>query len=529
MKKAVLFCSFSLSIWGIYAQIESGGVPYSFVNQSITDKTPTEQLSLPILGLHSDNEAILSKEDGYKFGDEIAVDFGLTNSGIWEMLPSGDRLWRLHFRSEGAKSLNLLFDDFYIPPHSKMFIYTADKSFVKGAFTAKNNNQWNNFATAFFPNDELIIEYQEDKSDIGQGRIHLNGVVHSYEDFFKKGTYGKASGNCHININCTGYEEYQNVKNAVALILFRSSAYCTGTLINNTAQNAKPYFLTANHCTSGRNLSQFVFVFNYESEDCEGNDETTFYSINGAKLLASDPRSDFALLLLNDTIAYENKPYYAGWSRENVPPLLPVGIHHPHGDLKKIAVAYPANHSQYDATISIGTHWAVLWERGTTESGSSGSALFNENFLVVGQLEGGYASCAENDTDFYGKIYYSWTNDNSPDSNRLDYWLDPLGTGALQCSGYDPCKCSILPNNPLKESLTLAPNPAKDYVGVFSENELITSISIYSLAGQRILYKKGEQERIFLNVNSLADGAYFVEVELKTGKIAHKLLFVKNR
>lgn len=98
------------------------------------------------------------------------------------------------------------------------------------------------------------------------------------------------------------------------------------------------------------------------------------------------------------------------------------------------------NSFEYDATTttfysskkvaSDGDHVRVEdWDEGTTEGGSSGSPLFDQNHRVIGQLGGGQAACGNNKSDWYGKFSVSWTGGGT-NGTRLSDWLDPLGTGA---------------------------------------------------------------------------------------------------
>ena len=82
-------------------------------------------------------------------------------------------------------------------------------------------------------------------------------------------------------------------------------------------------------------------------------------------------------------------------------------------------------------------HWRVDdWDLGTTEGGSSGSALFDQDGRVIGQLHGGGAACGNNDPDWYGAFHISWDGNSS--SERLRDWLDPSGTGPDAIDGFDP-------------------------------------------------------------------------------------------
>ncbi|VAX42280.1 Lysyl endopeptidase [hydrothermal vent metagenome] len=90
-----------------------------------------------------------------------------------------------------------------------------------------------------------------------------------------------------------------------------------------------------------------------------------------------------------------------------------------------------------------GTHVKVTdWDTGTTEPGSSGSPLFNQDHRVIGQLHGGYAACGNDDADWYGKFSVSWTGSSS--SNRLVDHLDSAGTGSLTADTLWPGASGIM-------------------------------------------------------------------------------------
>ncbi len=446
-EKKLILLFFPILLLGILfqseAQISVGGRPYSFQDYRISDDILFMQM--PVLDnqilLNEENENV-EKSEGFVFGKEFDVDFNLFNSGVWTPLSNGDRIWRLGISSPDAYSINLIFNRFYLPETSNLFIYTKDKKYVIGAFTSKNNLPDKLFPTTLLPGDEIIIEYYEPKEVKGQGEIHLSTVVHGYKDFFFKGGVYGSSGSCHININCVEGAPYQTIKRSVALILNGSYALCTGTLINNTANDEKPYFLTAQHCLKNKTPSTFVFVFGYESQNCDGTNGKTGFSVSGCTLIADGDKSDFALLQLSAIPPIAFNPYYAGWNRINTPANSALCIHHPSGDYKKISICNSTlESSNYDEYTS-DTHWKVTsWNKGSTEGGSSGAPLFNSNKLVIGQLEGGTASCNELDGyDLFGKFSYSWTNDNNSESyKRLKDWLDPLNTGVTTLSGYDPC------------------------------------------------------------------------------------------
>ena len=87
------------------------------------------------------------------------------------------------------------------------------------------------------------------------------------------------------------------------------------------------------------------------------------------------------------------------------------------------------------------SEWQIeAWERlTTTEGGSSGSGLWDENHRIVGQLHGGQAACGNSINDYYGKFSMSWDGNGSTSSaSRLSDWLDPQNTGVSTLDGWDP-------------------------------------------------------------------------------------------
>ncbi len=421
------------------AQVGHGGTPISFSNSTFSQSVPFKTLpNVDVQKLMNEDNLNVGKDAPYRFGKDIEVYYNLYNSGLWETLENGDKLWRLGIKSENALSLNFICNQFFIPQGANLFIYSEDKSTLLGSFTYENNNSYHSFATTIIPSSSIILEYYEPKSVEDQGRININKVIHGYRDILgKKGPFG-TSGSCNINVNCPLGDAWQNDKRGVAIIVTSSnSAVCTGTIVNNTALDGKPYFLTANHCTASANPANWVFIFNHEAVSCSGTTGPVDQSINGASLVATDSPSDFALLLLNAEIPPEYNVYYCGWNNADVPADTTVCIHHPSGDVKKISQNTNIAISSSYSTSYTNTHWQVNnWESGTTEGGSSGSALFDQNHYIVGQLHGGQASCTNISWDKYGKIAYSWLNNGATEPNkRLKDWLDPNNTGAITLQG----------------------------------------------------------------------------------------------
>lgn len=205
--------------------------------------------------------------------------------------------------------------------------------------------------------------------------------------------------------------------------------FCTGTMINNTKMNRRQLFLTANHClfTSAYN---FVAVFNYQKPTCGGSgpEPSLIQSAHGMKLVATYAPSDFALLEITEEIPDSYNVYLAGWDISSKAPSNVFGVHHPSGDVKKICFYEGTCTPCWWAEQPKQLHWLIpKWTRGTTEPGSSGSALFNSRGLIVGHLHGGQASCSNPEGyDMYGGLVHDW-NGGGVTSRRLREHLNPTG------------------------------------------------------------------------------------------------------
>jgi hypothetical protein len=98
-------------------------------------------------------------------------------------------------------------------------------------------------------------------------------------------------------------------------------------LINTTANDFRPLFLTADHCLGGwanddvkydaidnSNLNHWSFYWHYESPGCTNASPTTIRSTTGATVKANNSIFDFALLQLTENPRYASgvTPYYLG-------------------------------------------------------------------------------------------------------------------------------------------------------------------------------------------------------------------------
>lgn len=450
MKRLLGLLSLSIGLClQLHAQLHSGGKPLGFEYKdrhelSVT-AVPVTYLSVEPMMEELDVPDDLGRPGGgpYRFGHNIFVHLHPQNSGHWQVLADGARIWRLGIASAGALSLNLTFDSFRLPPGASLFIYSADSTLIQGAFTHANNQEDGSFSTIPIRTDQIYLEYYEPAGVPFAGELSLWRVTHGFRDPFQMAEKGfSESGDCHINVACEEADPWRDPVRSVVKILRNGSDWCTGTLINNSVFDGKPYILTANHCYD--DPGRLAFVFNWQSESCANPAQApvVVHSMSGAKTRARYNTADMWLLELNELPPTEFNVYYSGWNRSTQSPWEETlaCIHHPNGDIKKFSwTDQGAVASDYG--VETGTsHWRVpFWTGGSTEKGSSGSALFDSQGRIIGQLHGGSAACGNAESDWYGQLGISWSG-GGLETSRLRDWLDPLQSGILTLDGYDPSK-----------------------------------------------------------------------------------------
>ncbi len=237
----------------------------------------------------------------------------------------------------------------------------------------------------------------------------LSHLVADSRSGFKLAPVPGGSGSCNVDTVCRVPElgaRYVDAENSVAHMQFVVGAttyICTGTLLNDGAANTQvPWFYGANHCFTDNDdiapvpaqmqavANTLNTFWNYEATACgNGTSAPMAQLAGGSDYLYSDHLTDGMFLRLRDPAPAG--AFFAGWNASALPVSTTIfGIHHPRGDLKKVSSG------QTVAGGDASSHF-VGWLSGTTEGGSSGSALFtatSAGYELRGGLFGGSASCA---------------------------------------------------------------------------------------------------------------------------------------
>jgi hypothetical protein len=447
MKKQLLILS-AILLGGIsFAQQGDGGAPKGQKVSANFKTMDSKTFVQPDIAALQAEDALV---DGtgtapWRFGFNNYTNLGLNNAGTWYDLPNGDKLWLLKVTCENALTVNLTFKETEITEGNELYVYNPDKSFILGKFSAYHTYE-GVLGTELVPGNTAIVEYYVPQANANKiGNVTVGTVTHGYRtasEFMEK-AFG-SSGACNMNVNCTDGAAWTDQRNGAVMLVSGSSGFCSGSLINNTLNDGKPYVLTANHCYS--DPTSWIFRFNWQSTACANGSNPSFVSLSGAVLRSRRTPSDFCLVeitggLVGGTVPLSYSPYFSGWDNSGVIPTSSVSIHHPSGDIKKISFDDAApGISQGMGSTEANSTWTVEWDRNTTtEGGSSGSPLFDQNHRIIGQLWGGGASCSNlSSPDYYGRVANSWNPASSNSTNQLKFWLDPNNAGAQFIDGYDP-------------------------------------------------------------------------------------------
>jgi hypothetical protein len=435
------------------------GQPLTEVAEMVMPAVDTEKLL--------DEAQQRSWDEPPRFATMLPVQVNPSTAGTWETLPNGLELWRVRITSAGAVSLNLGFTAYHMPPGGELYLYTSDYSQVLGPFTEADNTEHGQLWTPIVEGSEVVVEVSLPASEVSQLQLELTSVNHGFLDF----ETAEKSGSCNVDVICSQGNSWRSQIRSVGRYTISGSSLCSGALINNTAQNFKPYFLTANHCLSTAQAAASVVVYwNYDCPTCRALNSAEnatpistagFPTQSGAFLRATYAPSDMTLLELDSPVAASVNAFWSGWNRTGANATNAVAIHHPRGHEKRISFENQATSiTSYlqNAVPGNGTHIRVAdWDLGTTEGGSSGSPLFDQNGRIIGQLHGGFADCGNNSSDWYGRFFISWVGGGT-NATRLSNWLDPVNTGAMTVNGITQPSVgdSYEPDNTSAQAKTIA-------------------------------------------------------------------------
>lgn len=364
--------------------------------------------------------------------------------------------------SEEARYTRVHFTGMSLPDGARVFVYSLkNPDEFYGPYEGKGPSGDGTFWTPPMEGEAVVIEYftPHDASDstAAAAPFQVLEISHIFRDPLTKAgenapvTNEAVASSCNLEVTT----EWAEVAKSVGELQFTSGTsefLCTGTLLNNQANDFTPYLLTANHCFSTQVEAQTLRVYwNYNSGDVlpSGTPRT-----DGATLLATGTGSDFTFVRLTGSLP--GGLFFAGWDATQISPNTPVtGIHHPKASHKRISFGTTNFNCPNGLPGPCSNFTGVFWSSGTTESGSSGSGLWKgtpANPQLVGTLYGGTASCeTPTQSDYYGRFSVTYqsiapflttttgTSCVSALNQTSQYFSNVGGTGSINVTAAGGC------------------------------------------------------------------------------------------
>ncbi len=311
--------------------------------------------------------------------------------------PDGSQIIVLIIKSSGASGIGVHFRNFALADSEEVYVYgAATDSIVFGPFTEKGPWGSGEFWSGTVDGDTAVIEFHKRTDENGHG-FEIFEISHILAELdWRLRSNEPDVLNCEVDASCFGDPE----KNSVARILFNSNGphVCTGTLLNNIAQDETPYFLTANHCVNSQAIAQTVETYwFYQTTSCNsGVLRNWVHTGPGANLLATQTSNDFSFIRLQN-----NAPggaFFSGWTSTAQSAGANVfGLHQPDGYIPPSVNSYLRRstgsimNTNFNC-LGLVNGYEIGWTSGTSEPGSSGSGLFTSNgHYLVGVLSCGPA------------------------------------------------------------------------------------------------------------------------------------------
>src|SRR5258705_4494856 len=227
--------------------------------------------------------------------------------------PDGSQIIVLIIKSSGVSGIGVHFRNFALADGEEVYVYgVAADSIVFGPFTDKGPWGSGEFWSGTVDGDTVVIEFYKKTDENGQG-FEIFEISHILAELDWRLRPNEPDVLfCEVDASCYSDPE----KNAVARIVFNDNGVyvCTGTLLNDFAEDRTPYFLTANHCVDSQAVAQTVEAYwFYQTTSCNsGVLRSWVHSPPGANLLVTQGSNDFSLIRLQN-----NAPggaYFSGWT-----------------------------------------------------------------------------------------------------------------------------------------------------------------------------------------------------------------------
>lgn len=346
----------------------------------------------------------------------------------WKTTPTGGNVAALSFSSTGAKGLRIGLLVTKLPETATLRYYTNGaatafevtgkdvlSTLARNLASGDKSDAGRTYWGPVFENTEITLEI-----DLPAGlstdslEVAIPTVMHSFRSVIDAEAMSllDPSQVCNIDVNCESPRP--TVSDAVTNLNFIENGFsysCSGTMLNNTANDGTPYVLTANHCIDSQTVASTITTqWFLRSASCNSPNFGSIGFPAGATLLYTAYNTDSTLVRLTFNNATSYGVMFAGWDATTPPAIGQAveDIHHPKADPQRISKGGLQTYYTRDAlgdfyfsNSTNSTFLGVTLTSGLVEPGSSGSGLFKNistNPRLIGQLWGGEAGTCSSAT-----------------------------------------------------------------------------------------------------------------------------------
>ena len=432
-----------------------------FITAPVTVLPPVDEVSL----LMEDDQ--LEQPAPLRFGVQVPVDLSLSD-GQWVQVDGG-RVWRCELEAIGSLNTRLHLRGLHLGAGEQIYLDAPGDDAttvgpIEGAGPFDNGEAWGVFTNGPSARLEWFVPEGSEATALPFEGIDYG---HGYRDIFGMATQQLAAA-CGNQPSC--HPTWSDLSNAAGRIAFTRNGgnfVCSGQLMATVAADETPYFSTANHCIKTQTEANSAGLrFFYRTGVCDGELDAWVAVSGGTDLVATHAASDSTLLMIRG--ALPSNVRWAGWLTTNPANGTPsVCVHHPRGFPQEISFGTKIA-TDNGCGASYGPNWSrMTWSLGTTESGSSGSGLYEESSqMLYGVLTCGTSGCS-NPTGWDG-------------FGRWDVALSSGGFAAFMAAGTDD---AMEPNDTCAAAHALQPGT---YTGLIAKRVSPDLYAIYVPAGQTL-------------------------------------------
>jgi lysyl endopeptidase len=392
-------------------------------------------------------------------------------AGSWST-DSGRAIWRYAVRVPTAVSLSFHATGSTLPASATLIVRGARTTVTYQAHDLRRGELWSRIQ----PGEALEFELTVAAGERGRVALRIVSLQAGYRaigagvpdhPYYRalKAQSQAATGNaaCITNYECAVTSANAAPAAATAALVVGNQFQCTGTLINDVPQDNTPYMLTARHCETGKlgggnsGAAATTTVY-WDATTACGGTLGSIYDPNipaqtGAQTIVEQQDAWLILLDVNPVVS---DAQFAGFDATGGRVQGGYTVQHAEGGDKQFTGWSGTAAAVQESDVLGSSYESSFWETvnavGNIGPGASGSALFDQNNNIVGQLTlgrattdpSGYGMCpvanppAPNGTNGaadFTSISAVWQSTadttSSTGTTTLRSVLDPGNTGAL--------------------------------------------------------------------------------------------------